>query len=97
MFGCLKSGGNIALTDFEDFGPEAKKFHAATRMEGVERHGISRGGFEKILKNAGFVDLRIETAFEHVKKVEKVYGGGLGDDNAEMMVFPFLICMGRKP
>src|SRR5690606_37146472 len=27
MLGCLKEGGMVALTDFENFGPEAKKFH----------------------------------------------------------------------
>jgi SAM-dependent methyltransferase len=25
MHGCLKSGGSVALTDFEDFGPEARR------------------------------------------------------------------------
>ena len=32
MFGCLKEGGYIALTDFENFGPEAHKFHSKARM-----------------------------------------------------------------
>lgn len=97
MFGCLKSGGRVALTDFEDFGPEAKKFHPENKLAGVERHGIPRTGIEKLLKEAGFADVRIETAFVMDKKVEKVSGKGLGEDNSEIMVFPFLICMGRKP
>lgn len=97
MFGCLKSGGSVALTDFEDFGPEARRFHPEAKMEGVQRHGIPRAGMEKLLTNAGFQDVRIETAFEREKKVEKVPGKGLGDENSEVMVFPFLICMGKKP
>lgn len=97
MFGCLKSGGSVALTDFEDFGPQAKRFHPEAKMAGVERHGISRNGFEKVLEDAGFVDVSIETAFEIEKKVERVPGKGLGDDNYELMNFPFLICLGRKP
>jgi SAM-dependent methyltransferase len=40
MFGCLKSGGSVALTDFEDFGPEARRFHPEAKMAGVERHGV---------------------------------------------------------
>jgi SAM-dependent methyltransferase len=31
MYGCLKKGGRIALTDFEDFGPEARRFHAEAK------------------------------------------------------------------
>ena len=94
MFGCLRSGGSVALTDYEDFGPEARKFHPEDKMDGVERHGLPRKGMEVMLKDAGFVDVKIETAFEMQKGVESVPGGGVKD---EQMGFPFLICMGRKP
>lgn len=94
MFGCLKSGGSVALTDYEDFGPEARKFHPEDKMDGVERHGLPRNGMETMLKDAGFVDVKIETAFEMEKGIESVPGGGVKD---EKMAFPFLICMGRKP
>lgn len=97
MFGCLKPGGLVALTDFEDFGPEARRFHPEAKMDGVERHGIPRGGIEKLLKQAGYVNVRVKTAFELDKNVEKVPHGGMGKENVESMVFPFLICMGTKP
>jgi SAM-dependent methyltransferase len=96
MYGCLKEGGMVALTDFEDFGPEARRFHPENKMDGVERHGISRKEMEKLMREAGFKDLTIETAFSMEKRVEKVPGEGLGEGKEEMMEFPFLICMGRK-
>lgn len=43
--GCLKSGGRVFLTDFEDFGPQARLFHPKDKLGGVERHGIPRGGW----------------------------------------------------
>jgi SAM-dependent methyltransferase len=86
MFGCLKPGGQVALTDFENFGPEAEKFHPKHKMEGVERHGIARQEMERLLKEAGFEDVGVEEAFRMEKPIER---GGL-------MEFPFLICMGKK-
>jgi len=97
MEGVLKDGGSVALTDFEDFGPEARRFHAEARMEGVERHGIQRGEVKRLLEEAGLVDVRIEKAFEMEKWVEKVPGEGvLKGEGGVKMVFPFLICMGKK-
>jgi len=86
MYGCLKLGGQVALTDFENFGPEAEKFHQQSKMEGVERHGIARQEMEKLMVGAGFVDIRVEEAFRMDKPVES--GGS--------MEFPFLICLGTK-
>jgi 2-polyprenyl-3-methyl-5-hydroxy-6-metoxy-1,4-benzoquinol methylase len=98
MFGCLKPGGCVALTDFEDFGPEARKFHPESKMEGVERHGIEKGEMKRLMQSAGFVDVSVEVAFEMEKEVEKVPGGGLvGGEGAARMMFPFLICRGRRP
>ncbi|RDL39897.1 S-adenosyl-L-methionine-dependent methyltransferase [Venustampulla echinocandica] len=93
MFGCLKAGSSIALTDFEDFGPEARRFHPEAKMDGVERHGIPRKEVEMMLKDAGFVDVKVETAFRMEKGIETVPGEGV---KGETMEFPFLICMGRK-
>ena len=53
MLGCLKKGGSTALTDFEDFGPEAKRFHAKAKMEGVERHGINRKWMVGLMEEVG--------------------------------------------
>ncbi|KAH8903791.1 S-adenosyl-L-methionine-dependent methyltransferase [Coniochaeta sp. PMI_546] len=94
MFGCLKRGGLVMLTDFEDFGPEARRFHPEAKMDGVERHGIKRTDMEALLLRAGFVDVSIETGFEMDKIVETEPGSGV---NGPTMTFPFLICIGKKP
>lgn len=87
MLDLLKPGGMIALTDYEDFGPEASKFHAKFKWEGVERHGLKKEEIEKIMEQEGYADIDVVRAFSTDKKVE-------GD---EMMNFPFLMCMGRRP
>ncbi|KAK1752211.1 S-adenosyl-L-methionine-dependent methyltransferase [Echria macrotheca] len=94
LYGCLKSGGTVMVTDYEDFGPEARRFHPESRMDGVERHGVRRADVRAWLEGAGFVDVRVETAFEMEKKVETEPGSGVIEHD---MVFPFLICWGTKP
>ena len=94
MFGCLKPGGQVMLTDFEDFGTEARRFHPESKMDGVERHGIKRADMEALLLRAGFTDVSVETAFEMDKAVETEPGAG---DMDATMTFPFLICSGKKP
>jgi 2-polyprenyl-3-methyl-5-hydroxy-6-metoxy-1,4-benzoquinol methylase len=94
MLGCLKPGGRVMLTDFEDFGPKARKFHPEHKMDGVERHGIRRADMEELLQVVGFVDVKVETAFELDKAVETVPGSGELKDTVR---FPFLICCGTKP
>jgi SAM-dependent methyltransferase len=97
MHGCLKPGGSVALMGFEDFGPEARKFHPESKMDGVERHGIHREAVKMLLKNAGFVDIKIETAFEMEREVETTPGEGVvKGENGSKMTFPFLICMAKK-
>lgn len=106
MFGCLKPGGTIALTDFEDFGPEARKFHPEAKMEGVERHGISRKEFAGMITKAGFVDVDVNVGWTMRKDVERHPGewgqkkpstAEIGKQGFAEMDFPFLICMGRRP
>lgn len=102
MFGCLKSGGMIALTDFEDFGPEAKRFHPRAKMEGVERHGINARWIEELIREVGFEDAQAKVAWEHEKKVEKWSGEFEskkvdGAEQGEKMNFTYLLCTGRKP
>lgn len=97
MHGCLKKGGRIALTDFEDFGPQARRFHPEAKMEGVQRHGIQRVKVGDLLEEVGFVDVKVETAFEMEKWVEAYPGAGVvKGDGGTKMLFPFLICLGRK-
>jgi 2-polyprenyl-3-methyl-5-hydroxy-6-metoxy-1,4-benzoquinol methylase len=86
MWGTLKEGGQVALTDFENYGPEASQFHPQHKMEGVERHGIAKTEMENLLKEARFVDVEVKQAFKMPKNVES--GGS--------MDFPFLICKGTK-
>jgi SAM-dependent methyltransferase len=93
MWACLRAGGVVALTDYEDFGREAIRFHPVGKRPGVEHHGIKRGEVEALLRDAGFEDVRVETAYVLRKEVadeegmEKVQGE---------MEFPFLIMYGVK-
>ncbi|KAF2440006.1 S-adenosyl-L-methionine-dependent methyltransferase [Karstenula rhodostoma CBS 690.94] len=88
---CLRPGGMLALTDYEDFGPEAIAFHAESKRPGVERHGIKKGEMEDVIDGVGFNEVRVERAFELRKEVEAAGGGGKRE-----MDFPFLICVGKK-
>ncbi|KAK8014019.1 hypothetical protein PG990_007315 [Apiospora arundinis] len=102
MLGCLKPGGVVALTDFEDFGPEARRFHPEGKMEGVERHGINKEAMRQLMCEVGFAEVRVEVAWRTQKKVEK-FPGEFGDTadgtegQGEEMEFPFLICTGKRP
>jgi len=86
MYGCLAPGGRIALTDFERFGAESRKFHPESKMEGVERHGITKIEMECVIKDAGFDKVQVCQAFRLEKEVEP----------EGTMEFPFLICMGLR-
>ncbi|KAK7975503.1 importin 11 [Apiospora arundinis] len=102
MLGCLKPDGVVALTDFEDFGPEARRFHPEGKMEGVERHGINKEAMRQLMCEVGFAEVRVEVAWRTQKKVEK-FPGEFGDTadgtegQGEEMEFPFLICTGKRP
>lgn len=102
MLGCLRPGGMVALTDFEDFGPEAKRFHPESKMAGVERHGINAEWMAKLMKEVGFVDVDVKVAWEHEKRVERwpgefTPGQPIGADQGEKMNFSYLLCIGRRP
>lgn len=102
MLGCLKDGGSVALTDFEDYGPEAKRFHPQSKMDGVERHGIHAPTMDALMNEVGFVNVRVERAWNMDKNVEKFDGefGDKGRPNAagqgEIKSFPFVVCIGEK-
>ncbi len=102
MLGCLKSNGWVALTDFEDYGPEAKSFHAKSKMGGVERHGTNIIAMERLMNEVGFVNVRVEQAWSMDKNVEK-FEGEFGDagkatqpGHGQIKSFPFVLCMGEK-
>lgn len=100
MLGCLKEGGRVALTDFEDFGPEARRFHPESKMDGVERDGIARESIAALMREVGFRDVKVEVAWEHSKIVEKYPGefkdGEPAKGEGELMKFPYIICLGKK-
>ncbi|KAL4819607.1 S-adenosyl-L-methionine-dependent methyltransferase [Aspergillus spinulosporus] len=91
--GCLTPGGRIALTDFEDFGPEAIKFHPPTKLEGVERHGIPARWIEDLMKEVGFQEVKVSVGWTLTKSVEDWEGNKPGDT----LQFPFLLCEGLRP
>ncbi|KAK1808867.1 hypothetical protein LTR12_016761 [Friedmanniomyces endolithicus] len=101
MLGCLAPGGRVMLTDFEDFGPEAKRFHPVARMAGVERHGIQAKEMAEMMREVGFAGVDVKAAWTMRKKVEKFEGefgdGGVKPDLGEMMDFPFVLCHGERP
>ncbi|TLS25454.1 hypothetical protein PpBr36_06852 [Pyricularia pennisetigena] len=88
---CLKPGGRVALTDYEDYGDEAIAFHPVAKREGVERHGIRRAEVVEAMREAGLVDVGVEEAFVLRKEVEAE-----AENPARAMDFPFLIMLGRK-
>lgn len=100
MLGCLKEGGMVALTDFEDFGPEARRFHPEGKMDGVERHGIGRTWMSTLMQDVGFKNVDVKVAWEHSKLVEKFpgefKGGKPADGQGENMTFSYVICLGQK-
>ncbi|KAF4545996.1 Methyltransferase type 11 [Lasiodiplodia theobromae] len=90
----LRPGGLIALTDFEAVGPESVLFHPASKRADVERHGIDRGEIARLAREAGFVDVRVETAFVLEKEIEDPSEGVAG--GRTRVGFPFLVVLGRK-
>ncbi|KAK1812063.1 hypothetical protein LTR12_013566 [Friedmanniomyces endolithicus] len=101
MLGCLVPGGRVMLTDFEDFGPEAQRFHPVARMAGVERHGIQAREMAEMMREVGFAGVDVGAAWTMRKKVEKFEGefgdGGVKPGLGEMMDFPFVLCYGERP
>ncbi|KAF3917036.1 hypothetical protein ABW21_db0206703 [Orbilia brochopaga] len=103
-FALLKPGGVIALTDFENTGPEARKFHPEDKIPGVERHGILRSEMETLLKDAGFERRSVDVGWVMRKQVERYPGEwGTGkpvardDEEVGEMDFNFLFITGQKP
>lgn len=90
----LHPGGLIALTDFEAVGPESVLFHPATKRADVERHGIDRADIARLAREAGFVDVRVETAFVLEKEIEDPSEEAAG--GRTRVGFPFLVVLGRK-
>lgn len=91
LLGCLKPGGRVALTDYEDFGPQAKKFHPQSKWDTVERHGIQIPWMEGLMKEAGFAEVTVRVAWTLAKDVER-----WEESDSDRMDFPFIICEGVR-
>ncbi|KAL4882685.1 S-adenosyl-L-methionine-dependent methyltransferase [Aspergillus karnatakaensis] len=92
LLGCLAPGGQVALTDFEDFGPEAIKFHPPSKLAGVQRHGIKRTEMEHIMKGVGFINVKVRVGWTLTKPIDAWEGmekGATGN-------FPFLVGEGAR-
>lgn len=103
MIGCLEPSGCVMLTDFEDFGKEARRFHPESKMDGVARHGINAKQMTELMENVGFVNVNVAPQWKMEKTVEKFPGefGSKGqpqtDDQGETMDIPFVVCYGERP
>jgi SAM-dependent methyltransferase len=94
MYRCLKPGGIVALTDYEDFGKEAIRFHPEAKRPGVEHHGIKKELAREMLEKVGFEDVRVEEVFVLKKEVDEEEGyEKLGGREME---FPFLMVFGSR-
>ncbi|KAA8643935.1 hypothetical protein EYZ11_006408 [Aspergillus tanneri] len=91
LLDCLKPGAHVVLTDFEDFGPEAIKFHPPSKLDGVERHGIPRAWMEGLMREVGFQDVKVWVGWRLDMEVEG------WEDAGKVMQFPFLVCEGVRP
>lgn len=100
MLGCLKDNGTVALTDFEDYGPEAKVFHPQAKMDGVARHGIHIETMEQLMNKVGFVNVKVERAWAMDKTVEKFEGefdgGKPQTGQGVVQSVPFVLITGQR-
>lgn len=64
LFGLLSAGGKIAIADLDK---ENGDFHPDNT--GVEHFGFDRDELRRTFATAGFVDIRIETAYEMVRSM----------------------------
>ncbi|EME88603.1 uncharacterized protein MYCFIDRAFT_209855 [Pseudocercospora fijiensis CIRAD86] len=107
MYGCLAPGGCVMLTDFENVSSESKRFHPASKLDGVARHGINAKEMGALMKSVGFQNVDVRAHWTMDKIVEKYEGEfGKEDDGAktaqelgklgETMQFPFVLCYGMK-
>ena len=80
LYDILRPGGYIALSDFE-YTAESELFHAKAKHYDVERHGMKRADLESGLKQAGFIDVKVDESFRLAKNCE----------DGSTREFPFLI------
>lgn len=102
MLGCLAPGGRVMLTDFQDYGPKAKRFHAESKLDGVERHGINVEQMTRMMEEIGYSNVSVVPEWTMPKMVEKFPGefGAEGkpadDSQGEKVDVPFVLCYGER-
>lgn len=85
LTGTLKPGGKVFLSDFENDGQHALRFHPASKHHDVERHGVTKEEMKAIMQEAGLEDIVVENSFSLDKTI---------DGKAEP--FPFVLGQGTK-
>ena len=101
MYGCLAPGGKVMLTDFQNWGPEAKRFHAESKLDGVAIHGIEVNEMTAAMEAAGFSNASVSPHWKMDKSCEK-YPGEFGasgkpeSGKGEILSIPFVICYGER-
>lgn len=85
LTGTLKPGGKVFLSDFENDGQHALRFHPESKHHDVERHGVTKEEMQSIIQQAGLVDIVVENSFSLDKTVE-----------GKPEPFPFVLGQGTK-
>lgn len=102
MLGCLAPSGKVMLTDFENWGPASRRFHAESKLDGVARHGINVEEMTKLMADVGFTNVSVARRWSMPKIVERFPGefGSAGkpenEGQGETMDIPFVLCYGEK-
>lgn len=81
------AGALLALSDFENDGEHAKRFHPAHKHGDVERHGLTHAEMQSLLVGAGLADISVTRSFSLDKTLED------GSSDA----FAFVLGLGTRP
>jgi SAM-dependent methyltransferase len=87
LAGTLSAGGRVFLSDFENDGEHAVRFHPKSKHHDVERHGVTRVEMLEILQSAELNDVKVENSFALDKTIQ---------ETGEQEPFPFLLGQGSK-
>ena len=96
MAQALKPGAQskMIISDFEDNGEHALRFHPKDKHAGVERHGLLASELDQLLqeeaKVSGLKDVKVIRPFSLGKSTEQE------DGSTKKEPYPFLFCMATK-
>ncbi len=90
----LKPGGLMVISDFEDDGEHALRFHPKDKHDGVERHGLKTSEMQAILgaeaKRSSLTDVQVVHSFTLDKSTEQ------DDGSSKKEPYPFLFALASK-